>query len=199
MPPQEQQKQKKGEGTHQKKGAAKPQKVSWFGLIFLGFVALCYIVAAVVSPAIAIQALRTFAGILRQIIPVLALVFALMFLIDLCVRPQAVARHLGRESGMKGWVLAIIAGIIATGPVYVWYSMLADFREKGMRTALAGVFLYMRSVKLPFIPVMIYYFGGLYTAVLTFYLIVFSVLTGVVCEAADRQDSGKNPSASQKD
>ena len=53
-----------------------------------------------------------------------------------------------------------------------------------MRTALAGVFLYTRSVKLPFIPLMVYYFGGLYTVVLTTYLIIFSVVTGMVCDAA---------------
>ena len=80
----------------------------------------------------------------------------------------------------------MVAGIIATGPVYIWYSMLADLQEKGMRIAFSGVFLYMRSVKLPFIPLMIYYFGGAFTAVLTMYLIVFSVFAGICCEKAVR-------------
>ena len=143
-----------------------------------------YGIVAIVDTPTAIRSLEAFIGILRQIIPVLILVFVLMFLVDLFVKPKSIAKHLGSESGLTGWLIAILAGIIATGPVYVWYSMLADFREKGMRTALAGVFLYMRSVKLPFIPVMIYYFGGLYTAVLTTYLIVFSVIVGLVCEKA---------------
>ena len=157
---------------------------SWFPFIFPGVVAGIYCIIAMIDSIIAIRALEAFVIILRQIIPVLALVFALMFLIDLFIRPAVIAKHLGSDSGVSGWLLAIVAGIIATGPVYVWYSMLADFREKGMRTALAGVFLYMRSVKIPFIPVMIYYFGGLYTVVLTTYLIVFSILVGIICEAA---------------
>jgi len=177
-------KQKQGQGKEKGKINGKTENNSRFPIIFLGIVAGIYCIVAIVDTGIAIRALGAFIDILRQIIPVLLLVFVLMFLVNLFIKPKAIAKHLGSESGLSGWVIAIIAGIIATGPVYVWYSMLADFREKGMRTALAGVFLYMRSVKLPFIPVMMYYFGSLYTAVLTVYLILFSVLVGLVCEAA---------------
>jgi hypothetical protein len=38
--------------------------------------------------------------------------------------------HCESDFGVSGWILAIAAGIIATGPVYVWYSMLAEFWEK---------------------------------------------------------------------
>lgn len=167
-----------GNGNKNKKNNSR------FPIIFLGIVTGIYCIVALVDGTTAIRALGAFVDILRQIIPVLVLVFVVMFLVNLFIKPKAIAKHLGSKSGRTGWIIAIIAGIIATGPVYVWYSMLADFREKGMRTALAGVFLYMRSVKLPFIPVMIYYFGGLYTVVLTAYLIVFSLVVGLICEAA---------------
>ncbi|KAF1077232.1 permease [Methanogenium sp. MK-MG] len=182
---------KQEDGTE--KGNGEKENNSRFSIIFLGIVAGIYCIVAIMDASVATRALETFFGILRQIIPVMVLVFVLMFLVNLFIKPKAIAKHLGSESGMAGWVIAIIAGIIATGPVYVWYSMLADFREKGMRTALAGVFLYMRSVKLPFIPVIIYYFGGLYTAVLTAYLIVFSVLVGLVCEAAEGDEERPAP------
>lgn len=191
MPPEERNKNPKS----QKNGAGKQQNNSRFPLLFLGAVLLIYAVVAVFDADAAVRSLQAFGGLLRQIIPVLVLVFILMFLIDLFIRPQAIARHLGTESGVKGWLLAIAAGIIATGPIYVWFSMLADFREKGMRTALAGVFLYARSVKLPFIPVMIYYFGGLYTTVLTAYLILFSVIMGLLIEAVDGPEAPQGPPA----
>ena len=177
-------KQEGGAEKEKGNGNGKKKNNSRFPVIFLGVVVGIYCIVAMMDTTITIRALETFGGILRQIIPVLILVFALMFVIDLLIKPKTIAKHLGSKSGLTGWFLAIIVGIIATGPVYVWYAMLADFREKGMRTAFAGVFLYMRSVKLPFMPVMIYYFGGLYTAVLTIYLIVFSVVVGLVCEAA---------------
>ena len=153
-----------------------------FPMIFLGIAVACYLITALLDYGAFIESVWTFFGIILQILPVLALVFALFFVVDLFVRPQAIARHLGYESGIKGWILSVVAGIIATGPVYVWYSMLADFQEKGMRIAFTGIFLYMRSVKLPFIPLMIYYFGGAFTAVLTLYLILFSFFAGILCE-----------------
>lgn len=173
-------------GKNPSGGKGGEESPSRFPILFLVVVAIIYCGVAILDMNLATRALETFAGILRQIIPVLVLVFTLMFLIDLFVKPKAIAKHLGSESGMKGWVLAIVAGIIATGPIYVWYSMLADFREKGMRTALAGVFLYTRAVKLPLLPLMVYYFGVLYTAVFSTYLIIFSVASGMVCEAATK-------------
>ena len=170
----------KGKGPGPQKGGSS----STFTPVFLAVVVGLYLVTALLDYETFMAAVQTFLGIMLQILPVLALVFVLIFLVDLFIRPQAIARHLGYESGIKGWFLAVVAGIIATGPVYVWYSMLADFQEKGMRTAFSGVFLYMRSVKLPFIPLMIYYFGGAFTAVVTFYLIIFSILAGICCEKA---------------
>jgi len=165
-------------------GPHKGGRGSRFNLIFLAIVVGLYLITAVFNYETFLAALHTFLGIMLQILPVLSLVFVLIFLVDLFIRPQTIARHLGYESGISGWFLAVVAGIIATGPVYIWYSMLADLQEKGMRIAFSGVFLYMRSVKLPFIPLMIYYFGGAFTAVVTFYLIVFSILAGICCEKA---------------
>lgn len=172
------------QGKGERKKNRKNDSQSAFPFIFLGIVVGIYCIVAVMDSSIAVRALGAFVTILRQIIPILVLVFGLMFLVDLFVRPATIAKHLGSDSGLKGWVLAIVGGIIATGPIYVWYAMLAEFREKGMRTAFAGVFLYMRSVKLQFIPMMIYYFGGLFTVVLTAYLMIFSIVVGLICEKA---------------
>ena len=189
--------QGRGNGEQNKKNPAEGNRgresPSRFPLIFLGVVVAIYCGVAAMDATVATRALEAFAGILRQIIPVLVLVFTLMFLIDLFVKPKAIAKHLGSESGAKGWILAIVAGIIATGPIYVWYSMLADFRKKGMRTALAGVFLYTRAVKLPLLPLMVYYFGGLYTAILSTYLIIFSVACGLVCEVVTGTKDTSDP------
>jgi hypothetical protein len=45
---------------------------------------------------------------------------------------------------------------------------------------LAAVFLYSRAVKLPFLPLMIHYFGTAYTLVLCLYLLGFSIMNGVL-------------------
>ena len=83
---------------------------------------------------------------------------------------------------MKGWVVAVIGGVLSVGPVYPWYALLKELRTKGMRTALIAVFLYNRGIKLPLLPLMIHYFGMAFTLILAAYLTLFSLLSGVIME-----------------
>ena len=112
--------------------------------------------------------------------PVLVIVFFLLLAADLLLEPKWIKRNLGREAGIKGWLLATVGGVLATGPIYAWYALLRELREKGMRAPLAAVFLPSRAVKLPLLPLMVHYFGTAYTLVLCLYLLGFSIVSGVL-------------------
>jgi uncharacterized membrane protein YraQ (UPF0718 family) len=58
--------------------------------------------------------------------------------------------------------------------------MLAELRKHGMKDSLIAAFLYNRAVKIPLIPVMIYYFGWLFTALIMIYMIAFSIINGLI-------------------
>jgi hypothetical protein len=75
-----------------------------------------------------------------------------------------------------------VAGILSTGPVYAWYAVLHDLRQKGMRASLVAAMLYSRAVKLPLLPLLVHYFGLGYTMVLALYLIGFSIIGGLLME-----------------
>lgn len=159
--------------------------------LFLGMVALLYAVVAAVDATVIARAFSFFASIARQVIPVLVLVFVLVFLTNLFIRPETVGRHLGAGAGLRGWMIALAAGIVSTGPVFLWYPMLADLREKGMRTAFIATFLSARAIKLALIPLMIFYFGTAFTVVLTAYLAGFSLVAGYLTErASSREGNG---------
>ena len=117
-----------------------------------------------------------------QVLPVLGLVFLLLFIANLVLKPEWIRRYLGSGSGIKGWLAATLGGMLSLGPIYPWYAMLAELREKGMRNALIAAFLYSRAVKLPLLPLMIHYFGVYYTLILCIYLVVFSIISGIVVE-----------------
>ncbi len=51
-----------------------------------------------------------------------------------------------------------------------------------MRPALIAVFLYSRGVKLPLSPLLVHYFGLTYTLLLASYMMVFSLLGGIIME-----------------
>jgi uncharacterized membrane protein YraQ (UPF0718 family) len=150
------------------------------GIKFLVGTVVLYVLVGLVSPSLALSALSAFAGIVINILPVLFLVFGMMFAVNLLLEPRRVVRYLGTESGLRGWFFAVAGGILSAGPIYVWYPLLAELREKGMKDSLIAAFLYNRAVKIPLLPVMIYYFGWVFTIMLTFYMVVFSIINGLI-------------------
>jgi len=49
-----------------------------------------------------------------------------------------------------------------------------------MSDTLVATFLYAQALKLPLLPLMVYYFGASFTVVLTVCIILFSVLSGLL-------------------
>lgn len=160
---------------------------SW---LFLAVVLLLYLLAGVLNPEATHQALGLFSKVLHQVIPALGLVFILLFVANLVLTPKSIQRYLGERAGLKGWLVSIGGGILSMGPVYAWYTMLGELQQKGMRTALIATFLYSRAIKLPLLPLMIYYFGVTYTLVLCLHLAIFSIINGLLVEKlANNADS----------
>ena len=152
------------------------------GWLFLLVVLLIYGIAALIDSELTMKAMASFSQLLDKVLPALLIVFILIFIINLLLEPAWVKKYLGSRSGITGWLTAIIGGVLSTGPVYPWYALLKELREKGMKTSLAVVFLYSRAIKLPLLPMLIHYFGITYTLILIGYLIMFSVISGLVME-----------------
>jgi len=157
------------------------------GWLFLVLVLLSYGLFGLVKPEATAQALTFFTHVMTQVLPMLGLVFLLLFIANLLLEPKRIKRYLGRGSGIKGWIAAVLGGILSVGSIYAWYAMLSELKQKGMRTALIATFLYSRAVKLPLLPLMVHYFGVIYTLVLCLYLIIFSVISGILVEKLTKQ------------
>ncbi|RLC37377.1 hypothetical protein DRH29_02140 [candidate division Kazan bacterium] len=152
------------------------------GWTFLIIALLIYGITALVYPTLALPVLTSFGQLMGKILPILAFVFVLIFIFNLFLEPKTITKYVGRQSGWKGWVLAIVGGIISMGAIYMWYPLLADLKEKGMSNALVATFLYNRAIKLQLLPFLIYYFGWTFTIIMTIYMIIFSVINGLLVE-----------------
>lgn len=152
------------------------------GWYFLGIVVILYVIFSVIKPDFLKPALKFFSSLIIKIIPLLIFVFFIMFIINYFITPKQLVKYLGKKSGFKSWLVAIISGIISTGPIYMWYPMLSELKEHGVRQGLIATFLYTRAVKPALIPLMIFYFGLTYTIVLTVVMIIFSIIQGKVLE-----------------
>lgn len=64
------------------------------------------------------------------------------------------------------------------GPIYAWYPLLKELREKGAGLFPIAVFLYCRAVKPFLLPIMISYFGWQYVIILTVLTVLGSIAIG---------------------
>lgn len=165
--------------------------------LFLIAVVLVYLILGMWNLQLALAGLEVFLGLLKKILPVLGIVFLLIFVSNLFLNPKTVAKYLGTGARTRGWPIAVIAGILSAGPIYMWYPLLGELKKKGMRDALIATFLYNRAVKIPLLPVMVYYFGLKLVVILTILMILFSVLNGLLVERLTTQN-GHGQVTSQK-
>lgn len=150
--------------------------------IFLIFVTIFYIFLFVKNPELGRTSLQDFSDILLKVIPLLGLVFVIMVLVNYFISDELVQNKLGSGSGKSGTVFAVFFGIFISGPAYMLYPLLKSFKEKGATNYTLAIFLYNRNVKIPFIPVMIFYFGIKFTVIISIYIMIFSVFNGFLVE-----------------
>jgi len=148
---------------------------SWY---FLLIIIIVYFLFSVFNKKIYLDSLDFFGQIIYKIIPIFILVFALMSLSNYFITPKFVMRHLS-EKGFRKWFYVIVGGILSTGPIYMWYPLLADLRGKGLNYGLIACFLYNRAIKIPLLPLAILYFSWQYVLVLCFVMIFMSVVQGI--------------------
>jgi len=149
---------------------------SW---IFLIVVLIFYLILLVVDFSLFQSCLEFFYKIFISIFPIFVLVFILMAVTNYFITPEFILKHT-REKGIKKWFFIIVGGILSTGPIYMWYPLLADLKNKGLSYGLIACFLYNRAVKIPLIPLMIFYFSIQYVVVLSLVMIFVSVIQGVL-------------------
>jgi uncharacterized membrane protein YraQ (UPF0718 family) len=166
----------------QKQGQGKGQKFKFKGLKLLGAVIAVYLLVFVFDQHRAILALREFAHVMGIFIPILLVIIPLTALIGLYLDPKSLARHLGEDSGARGWAIALTAGVISHGPMYAWYPTIQDLREKGAKDGLIITFFYARAVKLALLPMLAAYFGIVFAVTLTVLTLIAAWLQGLVMD-----------------
>ncbi len=155
---------------------------SWYNWLFLAGVAVLYVVATIIDFELAVKALSSLYVMLTKILPVFGAVLVLLLLFNLLTDHKWMQRYIGEKTGLQGWLITIAAGILAVGPIYPWYVLLGDLKQKGMRRSLITAFLYSRAIKLPLLPLMFHAFGLAFTITLVIYFLLFAVLNGILSE-----------------
>lgn len=160
-------------------------KKSRFKWYFLLSVIVLYVALFITNEPLFIKASILFFHIFIKLIFVLIFIFILMVFSNYFLNPKKVAKYVGKEAGIKRWVLVVAAGILSAGSIYIWYPMLKDLREKGMEIGLIATFLYNRAIKLQLMPLMILYFSWKFILLLTVLMIITSIIQGIILNKVD--------------
>jgi len=154
--------------------------------IFVLIVLAIYSILLIFNPILAGKSFLTSLNVFREIAPLFLIVILFMFLNNYFLNSNKIVKLLGKGSGIKGWALSLIGGVLSTGPIFVWYPLLKELKDKGMESSFIAVFLFNRAVKLPFLPMMIFYFGISFTIILSIYMLIFSIINGFLLGRIER-------------
>jgi len=157
------------------------------GKNLLIIVIVCYLILFFINSQLAMDSLQKSGKVLAKILPIFGFVILFTATLNYFLRPKQIAKHLGKESGIKGWFWSLAGGVISHGPMYAWFPLLEDLRKHGMRDALIVVFIYARAIKVPLLPIMIDYFGWTFTLVLSIYILIGSILQGWLLEVFEKK------------
>ena len=139
-----------------------------------------YLYSFAAFPGATVLALRSFLDSLAAVLPILAVVFFVMFLGQLFLSPSTVSRYVGEHSGAKGWLVVLLGSIFMSGPQYVMFPLLRELKAQGMKNSLIAVFLNNRNVQPAFVPVMAFYFGMPFTVTFSLLVLAYALLSGLM-------------------
>jgi uncharacterized membrane protein YraQ (UPF0718 family) len=94
-------------------------------------IALADLLVWVFWPAQAAPVIRNTWDYLVEMVVILIPVAVLMGFFEVLVPKQLIGKYLGRESGWKGVLLALLFGTAPTGPLYVAFPIAAMLLKKG--------------------------------------------------------------------
>ena len=156
--------------------------------LLLGFSLLLFLETMLLDYGKAHETAERLYYLVKAMVPFLLIVFVLMVLVNLFVRTTKLVKYMGENSGIKGWLIALVAGNISVGNIYFWFPMLKEMKDKGVRPDLIASFLFNRGIKLTWLPVMVLVFGKKYVLVLFVVTTVVSILQGIIIDLLMKKD-----------
>ncbi|MEA3399358.1 MAG: hypothetical protein U9R00_02505 [Patescibacteria group bacterium] len=148
---------------------------SW---VFLIFVLLIYVIVLILNRGFFIEISMRALEIMKEVIPVLIMIFILTFLANLWLDNKKMKKVMSKQTGILGQLTVVVLGIISSGPIYMWYPLLKELKEDGLNNNLIAIFLYNRAIKIPLVPMILFYLGLPFLIVTTILMILFSLLNG---------------------
>ncbi len=163
------------------------KKRSFQGISFLIIVIFIYIILYFVNPQKTLESLNHFIKNTSSVLPVFIFVIILTAIINYYYPKERLAKILQGKSNMQTYLLSLLAGTISMGPIFTWYPLLKNLKDKGLPDGAIVTFIYGKSIKLTLIPIMIGFFGLSYTLVFMIFIAVAALIQGLLYAFIDKR------------
>ncbi len=149
-----------------------------FKVQFLFWVAVLYLTLWQIMPGKTAAAFQISIDFFFRLVLPFFLVFCFMVLLNLFLTPPRFEKIIQNGSGIKQTVFAAIAGILSSGPIFAWYPILKELRDRGAAPSLMAVFLINRAVKPALVPMLVSLFGWPFVLLFTLLTVAASFCVG---------------------
>jgi uncharacterized membrane protein YraQ (UPF0718 family) len=118
------------------------------GVKFLISVIIIYIIVAVFNYDKFVFALEKSEKILLRIIPILLLVVLITAVINYFISPEKFIKYFSNKK--TGYLIALTAGVVSHGPMYGWYPLIENLKNRGLKYGYIAAFFYARAIRFGF-------------------------------------------------
>lgn len=141
---------------------------------------------------IALQTLTNAIQFLKEVMAILPPALVVLMILDAWIPRHTVESHLGKNSGAKGWLTAMLLGSFAAGPLFTAFPIAQSMALKAARPANVVIFLgAWATVKIPMILMESHFMGARFSLLRLALTIPFLVLMGHLVEKFARDPAGR--------
>lgn len=99
------------------------------------------LIITILNRDLGIKAIHIAGYSIKEMMLVIPPVFILLGLLDVWVPRETMIKYMGKDSGFKGIILAMILGSAAAGPLYGAFPVAAVFMRKGVKFSNVLIFI----------------------------------------------------------
>lgn len=148
---------------------------------------LCYVIFLVVSFILNFKSGKeighNFISLSMDMFKIVPCIFILIGLFEVWVKKETVEKHLGHESGIRGYIWAILLAGTAVGGVYVAFPIAYSLYNK--KAKLSVIFTYIGAAAICRIPMTTFeasFIGIKFTLVRLFTSLPLVIITSIILE-----------------
>jgi uncharacterized membrane protein YraQ (UPF0718 family) len=126
---------------------------------------------------------KNFFNYLVQMLEIFPAVMILSGLLKIFVSKDIVGKYLGKTSGFRGLIIAVLLGTLPEGPLYIAFPLVKELREKGAKVSNLIIFMSAWAcIKIPQELVELQFLGLKFMALRLTLTIIFVIIMGLFAE-----------------